>query len=207
MAELRMLMLVEGPNDEHVLYNLCSKNQFLPLFPVEAEGSVSELLKDLPLRLKAGDVDRLGIIVDTDKNISSRWSQLKSILERAGYQAVPSQAVSDGSIIDPPDTLHPRVGIWIMPDNTRLGALEDFLFDLVPPGNALWQRAATAVDDIPAEERLFKVQHRNKAHIHTWLAWQEEPAIPLGKAIGRGILQPTNPLVVLFLAWLKRLYG
>jgi hypothetical protein len=65
----------------------------------------------------------------------------------------------------------PRVGIWIMPDHTLPGMLEDCLSLLVPAGDLLFERARRCLDEIPAEERCFIEAQFTKARVHTWLAW------------------------------------
>ncbi len=92
-----------------------------------------------------------------------------------------------------------------MPDNGSPGALEDFAAMLVPAGDALWLRAGEAVDSIPEQARLFPAGRRSKAHMHTWLAWQEQPGSPMGQAIGKGDLDAHAPAAQRFVAWLRRL--
>ncbi len=97
-------------------------------------------------------------------------------------------------------------GAWIMPDNAAAGALEDFTASLVPPDDALWRRAGEAVDSIPEEHRRFPPVRRSKAHIHTWLAWQESPGSPMGQAITKGDLDANAPAAMEFVGWLRRLF-
>ncbi len=208
MAQSR-LMLVEGTDDKHVVYNLSEKNRFYPEFEVSQEGGVPKLLKEFGIRLKVKEpgLERLGLLIDADDQLGTKWNSVKAILIKAGFSSVPSEPDSNGTVIEPPNAFLPRVGIWLMPDNVRPGMLEDFLIELVPPEDSLWKYTQTVVDGIPATDRRFREQHLIKAYVHTWLAWQEQPGIPMGKAIGLGFFASTNPLVVRFLVWLTRLYG
>ena len=183
---VKRLMLVEGADDEHVLKGILAKNRFLPEFDIFDEKSDGELLKDLSFRLKAGGIDQIGILLDSDQAVSTRWTRVKSILKAQNFSDLPNDPDPDGTIIESPGEFLPRIGVWLMPDNVHNGMLEDFVLSLIPAENNLWRRAQVIVDSIPSDERLFKPQHQIKAYVHTWLAWQKEPGIPMGRAIGRG---------------------
>jgi hypothetical protein len=112
-----------------------------------------------------------------------------------------------GTILDPPiDTLLPRVGIWIMPDNQTKGILEDFLRFLVPEESRLFDHVKSSVATIPEGEKRFGQLDEPKAIIHTWLAWQEEPGKPMGTAITARYLDPDVAQVDVLVAWLKQLF-
>jgi hypothetical protein len=93
-----------------------------------------------------------------------------------------------------------------MPDNTLPGMLENFIQFLVPPDNALWPRAEECVAQIPEPERRFPPEHQIKAHVHTWLAWQEEPGTPLGLAITKRYLDADVPHAHQLMDWIRRLF-
>ena len=112
----------------------------------------------------------------------------------------------EGTLDPPAGTYLPRLGVWIMPNNQTSGILEDFLRFLVPQPNVLFDHAKVSVAAIPEGERRFKQLDEPKAVIHTWLAWQEEPGRPFGKAITARFLDPDVPEVDVLVAWLKRLF-
>lgn len=91
-----------------------------------------------------------------------------------------------------------------MPDNTQAGILEDFLRWLVPDGDSLWDRAENCLNEIPPEERRFP--SLSKAHIHTWLAWQEEPGTLLGSAINKRYFNADAPQAQRLMAWIHTLF-
>jgi len=187
MAET-CLLLVEGKNDNIVLSTLFEYHQ-IPQFKVKDKGGIDALLKDLPLELSDTELERLGIVIDADVDLDARWTALRGILVRSGGVNVPAAPNPDGTIftVERPDrTL--VVGVWMMPDNTLPGMLENFIGFLVPPGDALWPRAGECVAQIPDSERRFPRGRQSKAHVHTWLAWQEEPGAPLGQAITKRYL-------------------
>lgn len=208
MAAKRIL-LVEGIDDKHVLKHLCGTRGVPHLDDVKAHEGVNELLNSFPVFLKASeDGDIVGVIIDADTDLNSRWQSLQDRLIRVGYQGVPEIPSPDGTILDPPpDVLLPRVGIWIMPDNQTKGILEDFLQFLVPSsGSRLLDHVKSSVAAIPPGEMRFGHLAEPKAIIHTWLAWQEEPGKPLGTAITARYLDSRVAQVDVLVAWLNRLF-
>jgi len=100
-----------------------------------------------------------------------------------------------------------RLGVWIMPDNHSRGMLETFLgFIVHNPQNALWTYATTTADGAHQQGASFRDVHRDKAHIHTWLAWQDPPGRTLGSALRDRCLDPNSPVCAGFVAWFKRLF-
>jgi hypothetical protein len=53
----------------------------------------------------------------------------------------------------------------------------------------------------------YKSVHKAKARIHTFLAWQEEPGVSMGNAIAKSYLRADSEQAVLFVDWLRRLFG
>ncbi|MGA2033564.1 MAG: DUF3226 domain-containing protein, partial [Thermoguttaceae bacterium] len=192
----------------HVLKHICGNRGITPLDELKPHGSVDTLLESIPVRLKASeDGDIVGVVIDADTDVKARWQSLRDRLINVGYQNVPADPTPDGSILDPPpQTLLPRVGIWIMPDNQTNGILEDFLRFLVPQGGALFNHVRSSVTRIPEADRRFGPLAEPKAIIHTWLAWQEEPGKPLGTAITARFLDANVAQVDVLVSWLKRLF-
>lgn len=199
-----LLLVVEGPDDLHVISNLLKHHSFRPPFKIQPEDGYQNLQERLSRRLKPGtDLERLGIVVDAD--VGRRWQSVKGTLARAGYTELPDMPDPAGTVVD--HDIMPRVGVWIMPDNVLPGMLEDYLAFLVPPGDTLLDRARHAIAGIPEADRRFADVHHAKALIHTWLAWQEDPGTPMGQAITKRYLDADSPRVAGFLAWLARLFG
>ncbi len=204
-------LLVEGPDDKQVLYHLLNHHQiFNPQskdnpFEVKDKQGIEDLLETLPTELKESGLERLGIVVDADINLVSRWQSLQDKLRSSGYSNVPPVPNPNGTIIEQED--RPVVGIWLMPDNTLPGMLEDFLSFLVPPKDVLWPLAEKAVQQVTLPHlRRFPESHRMKAHLHTWLAWQEVPGTPMGLAITRRYLDAANAHAQQLIAWIRRLF-
>ncbi|WP_367881111.1 DUF3226 domain-containing protein [uncultured Duncaniella sp.] len=49
--------------------------------------------------------------------------------------------------------------------------------------------------------------HREKARIHSWLAWQEIPGTPMGLAITKKYLSTEPPVCQAFIQWLNSLFN
>jgi len=199
------LLWVEGKDDEAVVVGLCAAHM-LPrgAFAIVPKGGVEKVLSGLPVQLRAPAVKRFGIVVDANGSSSSRWEAIRGTLLREGYADVPEALPTDGLVIPAAGDL-PIFGAWIMPDNRSPGAIEEFVAALVPAGDWLWKHADEVVHSIPAEHRRFPDSRRAKAHIRTWLSWQEQPGSPMGQAIGKRDLDAHAPAALRFVDWLRRL--
>lgn len=215
----RSMLLVEGHEDKHVFVHLLGQHD-IPLKPpyggddkseavyVRDVNGIDNLLDDISVRLKgtgSGDLQRLGLVVDADLNIMTRWQSVRDRLIKAGYDTV---LIPDEP--DPMDTVivqssKPTVGVWIMPNNQIPGILEDFIEFLIPEQDLLWASAKDCVAQIPEQLRLFR--HTKKAEIHTWLAWQEEPGTPMGQAITKTYLKGHNPQAQQLIQWIRRVFS
>lgn len=197
-------LLVEGNDDEHVLYSLLNHYQVPEQFKIRNKQGIDKLLETLDVELKRSGLERLGIIIDADTNLSARWEGLRERLTHAGYDALPATPDPNGTIIKRADQL--TVGVWLMPDNTLSGMLEDFASFLIPSDDVLWPLAGDVVQQVVIKKRLFPESHLMKARIHTWLAWQEEPGTPLGLAITRRYLDAAAPHAQQLVNWIRQLF-
>lgn len=207
MSPKNRILLVEGRDDEQVIYQFCNycgiNNR--QQFTVKPLDGITELLKDLQLRTRSSDLEVLGIILDADTDLQGQWERIRGAVEPQQYQ-LPDRPSVTGTIVESARPQRPRLGIWIMPDNQLTGTIEDFLLHLTRKGDTTLSRAKTAVDAIPDNERRFKPSYYSKALIHTWLAWQEEPGTALGLAITRNYLDPGQNPAPAFKTWLETLF-
>lgn len=211
---LEAYLLVEGEDDRHVIWHLCERHGLPETFTVEVplgDGGITELLDGLATRIIAPNLRTLGIVVDADENLSSRWQSLRDRLlnrdklQDRVYGAVPDVPPLEGWISTEPHL--PRLGIWLMPDNQLPGMLEDFAARLIPTNDALLPKAEAILQEIEREGlRRYSPVHQPKALIHTWLAWQETPGQPMGTAITARALLYDAPSARDFVAWLRRLF-
>lgn len=208
---LEAYLLVEGNDDRHVVWHLCKEHALPEKFTVEMAEGITELLDGLTIRIRAPGLRILGIMVDADENVTSRWQAIRDRLQDNGklqgltYTTVPAAPPSGGWISAEPD--RPRIGVWIMPDNQQPGKLEDFAVGLIPGSDRLLTKAELVLQEIDtAGLRLYSATDQPKALIHTWLAWQQEPGQPLGTAITARSLRHNAPLALAFVDWLRRLF-
>lgn len=199
------ILLVEGKNDLHVMLSLCGHYHVPETFEIVEKEGVDNVLETLEVEIASSSRESIGIIVDADTDLASRWASICSILSRYHYTP-PNNPGRYGTIL--PHESKPMVGVWLMPDNHLPGELEDFIAFLVPdkqPGS-LWTHAEHSLDRLPASLKRFSDQDRSKAHIHTWLAWQREPGKPLGQAITSRYLDASVPNARYLMDWLKALF-
>ena len=202
-------LLVEGNDDQHVVWALCKKHNVPETFDVIDCESVEKVLKSLGFRLKLADINsRIGIVMDADTSLKSRWDSFVSILKRTGkYDCDALTLPQDGLVLEPTDNTYPKVGIWLMPDNNQNGMLEDFMLALAKPDDALMKKSEDVLTDLETEGiQRYKPAHRSKAKIHTYLAWQDIPGRPMGQAITANILNSDSDMAVKFADWLKELF-
>ncbi len=200
-------LLVEGKNDQHVVWALCELYDIPENFSIVIPGEgVEDLLKSIPTRLKTSKSEMLGILLDADQDIKGRWASVCSKLEQAGYLDLPKKPDENGTIIEREKM--PRVGIWIMPNNKLSGMLEDFVSCLLPDNNKLGVKAESVLADIESESlNKYPDIHHQKAFIHTWLAWQETPGQPMGLAITAHALKHDQEIAQKFVGWLNKLFN
>ncbi|HEX6094788.1 MAG TPA: DUF3226 domain-containing protein [Thermoanaerobaculia bacterium] len=192
-------LLVEGSDDYHLIKNVAREHAVdISRDDVSICGGIRELLSEvLPVSLKG--TFPVAVVVDADTDPQARWTAVTHRLREAGYEP-PNDLPPAGLILR---SHRPAAGVWLMPDNSLAGMLEDFASNLIPSQDPLWPRAMNAVAEIPTAERRFTTTR--KAEIHTYLAWQEEPGTPLGLAVTKRYFQTDSDLCKRFVDWLKQL--
>ena len=210
MDNMTQTLFVEGNDDLHLICNICKVFNVAKTFDVEDSKGITKLLEGLPVRLKgSGETKTIGVVVDADVSIGSRWQQIRDILVKSNlYADIPEECPSDGLILLPinPDDI--KVGVWIMPNNRSNGMLEDFATFLIPKDDSLLPEVDKVLTDIETRKlNRYNPTHHSKARIHTWLAWQKDPGTPLGWAVTKKYLSATPPICQDFVNWLNALYN
>lgn len=219
MADKRVL-LVEGKDDLNVIAHILKANELEGHIKIKDQEGISkltkginpelfdELIRDLDEEIDASsELEKIGIVVDADLDIQARWESLTNRLKDLGYENIPPKPDSEGIILYNKGERVP-IGVWIMPDNQiPQGILENFVKMLVPEDRlSLLQKAVETVESIDKDERLFSDEKIAKAEIHTYLAWQKRPGLPLGVAIREKYLSVNSPECEKFVNWLKSLF-
>jgi hypothetical protein len=197
-------LLVEGSNDLNVIAEIANDYQLPASFCIQTCGGVSEVLKALDVQLKNDKYERLGIVVDADSNINDRWIEIKKVFQNYPLD-LPESPDPNGTIISNETK---KIGVWLMPDNQRKGNLEDLFLKFILAEDKLVPFVNQSLATIEAEGvARYKEQDRIKAFVRTWLAWQDDSGILMGRAISNKTnkITDTTPAAD-FSSWLKRLF-
>jgi hypothetical protein len=206
-------LLVEGDDDKRVIPQLIEANG-IPwgergqkyVVEIKVAGGIEKLLELDRISTELADetLQRLGIILDADDVPRKRWQRVrKECLE--AFPSFPDDPQPEGTIVQ--DAKGKKLGIWVMPDNQSLGMLETFLAYLVPNElGELWAYAQEALIEARNRGARYVDKHRDKAAIHTWLAWQDPPGCQLHHAVLQRVLDPRSSLARPFIDWFRRLY-
>ena len=197
------VLLVEGRDDCHVVWALCNAHRVPETFGVYVCGNDVILLSRLSALIQRPESETIGVVLDADENVESRWQSIRGKLQNDLYR-LPDVPDPGGTIVDAVEDL-PRLGFWLMPNNVDPGMLEDFCWQLAPDD------AIAFAEDCVTQAReksfaTFRDVHRSKAVVHTYLAWQDEPGKPLGQSITARVLQPKTAIAATFADWLRALY-
>ena len=80
---LERVLLVEGPDDKHVVRQLC-RRQSVPDFSIKVAGTVETLLSTVGAEMLAPGRESVGILIDADDNLQGRWDELVEGLSEEG---------------------------------------------------------------------------------------------------------------------------
>ena len=198
-------LLVEGKDDQHVIWALCEKFKVEKSFDViDCEG-IDKLIEQIPVRFKQSGIKVVGVVIDADSDLVNRWDSLRGSLSTLGFNT-PNDLPLNGLILKNEENI--KVGVWIMPNNHLGGMLEDFIIFLVPKDDQLLPIVNQTLDQI---ERLnlnkYSLIHKSKAAIHSWLSWQQDPGTPMGLAITKRYLTTEDQTCASFMNWLNELFN
>lgn len=208
-------LLVEGAGDRRVITALAEKHgvelgkKIAGHFPIQIEEKSMPWLLDsefLATVVAGSGLKILGIILDADEDSATRLKELREACKEAMGREIPEQLPTEGLILKPEGD-QPKFGVWLMPDNSNRGMLETFLAFLVPgASNDCWGWTAELCQQAKTRGATFKDVHRDKARIHAYLAFQDQPGRQLHEALINRVLDPDHEMAKTFLAWLCRLF-
>ena len=172
-------LLVEG-RDEVLFFQGFLRNLGIVDVQPQSYGgkpNLGNFLEDLVDSVDFDNVVSIGIVRDADESASSALLSVQGRLSSVGLSAPPTYlARSDES---------PNTSVFIMPDNSRNGALERLCLDALAEDPAMH-----CVDEYMACIELagcsIPENFRDKARIHTFLASRQDPELRLGEAAQRG---------------------
>ena len=200
-------LYVEGSDDKHAIHHLMLRHGFseerLPEFT--NTGGARPMLSAMTDAIRAATGGTLGFILDANSDVTRRWQAVCSRLHAAEVDA--PNAIPAGGFVGDSTGYGARVGVWLMPDNLRPGALEGFLWDLVPDVDPLMPHAEESTRTAKGLGARFRDVDSSKAVLRAWLAWQEEPGLPYGTAIRAGFIGSEGDAVSRFVRWFGRVFG
>ncbi len=207
------ILLVEGEEDKRVIPELIEANGIswgeskkdCVVYIKSCDGIDNLLDRNLiNAELKASNLKIIGIIIDADEYPDDRWHSIRNCMIDK-FPDIPEKLPISGLIHDAHNEI--KIGVWMMPDNKERGMLETFLKILLPDnGDDLWKLTERACKKAIESGAPFKDYHRDKAKIHTWLAWQNPPGRQLHNAIMERILDPKSPYATPFIKWFQTLF-
>jgi len=198
------VLLVEGPDDKHVVIHIRERNAPMPAFDIKDKGSVEEVLCAISSEVKVSGREAVGIMVDANESLSSRWQAVANKIRRVGV-VLPATPCLNGTIAGQiADFPRLRIGVWLMPDNVSSGELEHFIARMIPEKDPVWPMASAYIGQII--EPAFKPKKRRRAEVHAWLAAREEPR-QMGLAITARDLETETDVCERFVAWLRALFA
>ena len=197
------ILMVEGQDDRHVIQHIVNRHQIELNVSISARNGIEPLLEDIPLITRDPGWMTVGIVIDSDTDISSRWNAVRNRLIDEGFDT-PPQPDPDGTIIYETED-RPRIGIWMMPNNRSTGELEDFVARMIPDNDVVWPLSVDYIERIPATSRMFSETKTQRAKVHAWLAAREDPR-QMGQAIRARDLEVDGELCEKFVAWLRNLF-
>ena len=194
------LLIVEGLDDQYVAEAIVRREGLDVTFAADPKRSVGALIRGMGADVKTPGVSALGFVFDANSDPLLRWEQVVHTLR--GVRSVPRRPAHNGTIMEGT----PKVGIWMMPDNGSPGELEDFVREMVPPGDAIWKLAESYIADLPPTAGLHASKHPTKAILHAWLATRRKPG-RMATAIKDGDLDTSLELPQRYASWLRSLFG
>ncbi len=203
-------LVVEGKDDKHAVVQLLKQHGYdwddasrVRPYVYEAGGAEAVIDSIGPGLLSH---TRYGIVIDADDNPQVRWQSIRGQIGRRGFPA-PQIPPRDGLVLDAPGDLPKRVGVWLMPDNSTPGMLEDFLTRLVPACDPCWTHANQSTDEARSKGAPLRQRDHSKGVLHTWLAWREIPGQPFGTALTAHVFSHDMPEALQFVDWFRRMFG
>ena len=172
----------------------------IPEFCILDKEGIEKLLEDIGAEIRVPGRKAVGILVDANDDLHARWKAVANRLREENI-AVPSSPDPNGTVI----SNKPRVGLWLMPNNTCPGELENFVWEMIPDNDPVWPRSECYIESIPKGDRRFTEKKMLRAKIHAWLATREDPR-QMGSAIGANDLHVDGALSRTFADWLRKLF-
>ena len=208
----RSLLRVEGKDDDHAIRHLLIRNgidydnkPWRSWFPfIRVEGDRDKLLAGVNTAVSLSNGRAVGFVLDANSSLQDRWDSMTSRLRPLDLE-MPDEIPHDG-FVGESRTYRARVGVWLMPDNQREGALEHFLETLINEADPLIAHARGSTERARELGARYPDNGVKKAVLHAWLAWQENPGLPYGSAIRARYFRHDSPVAGRFVTWFRNVF-
>lgn len=215
---LKALELIEFQGQTKKVDKVQFQNRILNIQATAEDGNVIENFS-VEVELSSKRYETIGLILDfdapnesqaNDRDISVRETikRLQKHNRRWHLDDGFDVLSEEGFIAEPVNGDTPRIGVWLMPNNKDRGMLETFLQELIPEEQSKLLTHAkdstrVAKDELKAP---FKDVHHDKAVIHAFLAWMDEPGKPFGISFQNRNFDSKAKLACRFVDWMKKLF-
>ncbi len=212
-ARERSFLHVEGSDDLHTLVHLLVKHgidydtkPWPEGFPEFKEvGNDVKVLRGMEAAIRAATDRSIGFVIDANSDIKARWKTIREKLILAEVEA--PELLPESGFVGESTKHKARVGVWVMPDNQRDGAIETFLESLINEEDPLIKHARDSTKGAKELGAGFLDSDFPKASVRTWLAWQDEPGHPYGRAIQRRYFTHESEVANRFVSWFRELFS
>lgn len=193
----KRVLLLEGKTDE-IIVGIVVRNLRIADVRIENYGGINNLLRDLTAFIKGSNAMSIGIIVDANESLEERWQSIRDRLINSDLDIeLPTKPNRHGVV---EKFGNQRIGVWVMPDNERPGALEDFVKEMIPNDGA-WRFARDYVERVKGGGIQV---NESKSQVYAWLAIVA-PGTQMGAAFGRGKFKSDTTSYGNFENWIKTL--
>ena len=209
-------LLVEGATEKRLIPELIKqqgvqweRQDGTHAVDITSYGGIDNMLApgEFETALKTSSLEALGVLFDSDGlhgEQKDRWSAMRKRCFEVGFE-LPEVPLAGGFIIHQKAL---RFGVWMMPDNVDAGMLETFLLRLIlNSSDPLFQHASGSVEKASELGAPYRLPHKHKALIHTWLSWQDAPGAQLHEAVKFKLLDSRAPSAKSFVRWFRELFN
>jgi hypothetical protein len=180
--------LIVGEGIEEVFFFAALVNHLgLGDIQVEQYGGKRRLqlyVRELLVRPGYQSLASIGITRDTDSSVAQDFQSICGYLQSSGF-VVPARAGLFG-------TGTPKVGVFLMPNNSDAGMLEDLCLASVQGDGS-----APCLDEFfkcVRQQAGRQTAEQSKARMHAWLASQIKPDLRLGEAAKQSLFPWDAPV-------------
>ena len=194
-------MLVEGQRDKYVVNEICNRHRMDLGFDIKVKNDIGQLLDGIAPEILASRSRSVGILTNANDDLRKRWNEIRDRVYNVGVE-LPESPGQMGCIVQTEGM--PRIGVWLMPDNTSTGELENFVANMIPEDDKVWPLSKRYITTIP--EPAFAEKKRMRAQLYAWLATRKNPK-HMSTAIEDNDLEIDGMLCQTLIAWLGGLFG